>query len=251
MAFHSILSTCTAAAVFFSSLAFANEVEESDAARPDALRALRLPPLPNLEGFSSSGLSPAGLHTSYGFKWAFADTLDRPAWIVIGAVGSGSSPTATSTMGEGIALDVSGRLMAGRQENFGRLYAAAFLGPETRIKIDLSQERPARRFYGIRAEGHLWYRPGDDTVYGWVLSVGTIDLDLWSRIRAGLRVFDLATIGPEVTLAADSGRSEMRLGVFVGEVRLLGRKFELGFGGMRDTEKRAGWYGTLAHVTRF
>ena len=242
-----------AVAVAFASRSFADQsardVEvDSD---PSVFRLPQLPPLPNLEAFSSSGVSPAGPHTSYGFKWAFADTISEPAWLLTGTIGSGSSPTATSEMGRSIAFDVTVRVMAGRQQNLGRLYAALFVGPETRMKIDLSQEKPARRFYGLRAEGHLWYRPSDDTVYGWVLSVGTIDPDLWSRTRAGLRVFDVAVIGPEATLAAGSGRSEMRLGVFVAEMKLLGRTFDAGFGAMRDTEDRSGWYGTLAHTTRF
>ncbi len=247
------LPICAAAAACFSFAVLAQEpIGEVDVGSgAGSILLPRLPPLPNLEAFSSSGASPAGLHTSYGFKWAFADTISEPAWLVTGAFGSGSSPTASSEMGQGLAFDITARLMAGRQETYGRLYVAGFLGPETKARVDLSRKTSVRRLYGLRAEGHLWYRPSDDTVYGWVLSAGTIDPDLWSRIRAGLKAFDLAVVGPEVTIAADPGRAELRLGLFVGEVRLFGRTFEAGFGGMGDTAKRSGWYGTLAHMSRF
>lgn len=241
-----------AAAACFSSAGIAEDAAKKDTpeAEPPSFRMSRLPPLPNLETFSSSGTSPAGLHTSYGFKWAFADTISEPAWLLTGTLGSGSSPTA-SEEGAGLAFDVTTKVMVGRQETFGRLYAAGFLGPEMRTKVDLFQDKPVKRLYGLRAETHLWYRPTDDTVYGWVLSAGTIELDLWSRGRAGLKVLDFAVIGPEITFAASAGRAEIRLGAFAAEIELLGRRLETGFGGMRDTQNRSGWYATLAHMTRF
>ncbi len=246
-----IIPVFAAAAVFLSFGASADESPRNEASEAGPFRFLRLPPVPNLEGFSSTGASPAGAHASYGFKWAFAETISRPGWMLTGVVGSGSSSKGTSEIGRSKAFDLTARVMAGRQETFGRLYVAAFLGPETRIRHVPAAAKSVRRFYGLRAEGHLWYRPSEEAVYGWVLSAGSVDLDVWSRVRAGRKIFDLAVIGPEAILATDTGRSEIRLGFFVAELRLLGRNFELGGGGMRDTEKRSGWYGTLAHITRF
>ncbi len=219
-------------------------------------RRMRLPPMPYLENFSSAEGSPAGFHTAAGFKRAFAETLDKPAWLLAAVVGSTIAPRAAEhslpTNDETLlTTGMRGRFLFGRQEMLGNLYLAGFVGPELEVKIDPLAARPVRRRYGVRAEGHVWFRPSDGVVLGFVASAGTALEDVWTRARVGRRFFDLVTVGPEAGLSAAPRYVDQRVGLFASEIKLSNWTVEGSAGRMRDSDGRNGWYGTLANTRRF
>ncbi len=244
--------------------------EDPDRVRPDAKRVstddvlveapgiferLRLPALPNLQTFTASDVSSGGLHTSVGFKRAFAPTLDENGWLLVGITGSGVSPAGREVKDvrdpTASLPSVRARLLLGRQTSMDGLYLAGFLGPEFESKaIDPSSPKMSRS-YGVRFEAQAFWRPSDAVVASLVVSAGSAAMEIRQRSRIGRKTFGPVVMGPEWVMSTSGGYRDDRVGLFVSDIPLFRWTFEVSGGSMRDSDGRNGWYGTLTHMRRY
>lgn len=233
----------------------AEETETSTVEAPGILERLRLPSIPNLQTFTATDGSAGGLHTSIGFKRAFAPTLDEDAWLLVGIAGSGISPAGKEVKDvrdtASTLPSLRARLLLGRQTSFGGLYLAGFAGPEMEAKAADPDSPKMNRSYGIRFEGQAYWRPTDTVTASMVLTAGSAVMDARLRMRAGRRIVGPVTAGPELVFSASDGHRESRIGLHVSDITFFRWTFEVSAGTMRDTDGRSGWYGTLVNLRRF
>lgn len=182
---------------------------------------------------------------SGGAKQALTGPLDRTGFVLLETDGVGlTRETVRSAAGRvGVErVKHQAALSAGHQWA-GPVYAAAFVGPEVsqeQVAHDGRLRRVSQPRAGLQAQAEFWANPTPATMLAGTVIAETARTSVWGRAAAGLKVFDAAFVGPELTIYATPTYRETRWGAHVTGLSLGRVTLRVSAGWMTDDAHRHG-----------
>ena len=204
--------------------------------RPEDLRTV-------LFGAIDAGRS---IFVTAGSKQTLTGPLDRTGFVVMEATGAGLTRERAWRDGAdvpAIRLTTQSSILVGHQWNLGRVFFAAFIGPEI-LHEQLTVAGQTFRFseprYGAKAQAELWANPSADTLLT-ATAVGTsTNTSLWLRASAGHRVWRDMFAGPEVASYSTATYQETKVGAHLTGVQFGIVQGRVSAGWMMTDERRPG-----------
>jgi hypothetical protein len=204
--------------------------------------------------FSGADLWQHGYFAHGGLVWS-PGGLDAEGLVFKALVNGGLYRYESGALG---GAEVTGRVVAG------------FLAPGWRFKrdrltltvfagLDLQSHRltpadPGAQlnggYVGARFAAELWYQPTDLSMISVDGAISTIGGNYAVRGAAGLRIFNLFYLGPEVQAVQSNDYRQFRVGAHVTALRTGDFEWTAAAGWALDTDDRSGAYGRIGVLVR-
>lgn len=195
----------------------------------------------------------SSLFLSGGSKQALIGPLDRPGFLTLESTGIGLTRERIRFGDTSLRIDRfthQGSMLGGYQTMLGPLYLAAYVGPEIEHQQVAYEGRFARFSQprlGAKGQFELWWNPTPDTLVTTTLVASSARSSLWARASAGLRLWDKAYIGPELTVYTTPTYRETKIGAHVTGAAIGIVNLRISGGVMTDDGRRTvSPYGSLS-----